>query len=119
MLWSPRARTPRESVENPATSLFVAPVRIVLLPKSPEKSPPFFSLCCWSKSLKKICPISAALSSFYFPFPPATDPKISLFFLPFCCFFSFFSFLFLSFFCSSHAACLLPPFSLAATAYRL
>jgi hypothetical protein len=99
MLWSPRARTPREPVENPATSLFAAPVRTVLLPKSPEKSPFFFSLCYWSKSLKRPPLFLQLFLPFISLFLQLLTRKSLLFFLPFfCCFSSFF---FLSFFCSA------------------
>ena len=91
--------TPRTRREPSHFSLCSSSSDCVAAPKAP-KNPLFFSLCYWSKSLQRYLPISAALSSFYFPFPPTVDPKISLFFLPFfCCF--FFLLFFFSFFCSA------------------
>ena len=109
--------TPRTRREPSHFSLCSSSSDCVAAPKAP-KNPLFFSLCYWSKSLQRYPPISAALSSFYFPFPPTVDPKISLLSFHFSAVSLFlllfpFSFLFLLFTCAcllfdSRSSCCLP-----------
>ena len=118
MLWSPRARTPREPVENPATSLFAAPVRTVMLPKKPRKIPFSFHYVTGLKASKDISQFLQLFLPFISLFLQLLTRKSLFFFFHFSAVSLFlllfpFSILFLLFTCAcllfdSRSSCCLP-----------